>query len=436
MMYEENQLYDLILNSFHEDSYTGDQVELVAKILSKYLYLHQMIDVNILMEKSFLKSKKLNSKIIHAADSYYSVFRGTNRIINVHSIGCTEPVNAKKFDLIGSYGNYKLYYLQTYIHNEVFDPFSFNAYLALGDNTIEFNGNGKLYYDIEDPDISEDIEIYNKLTGEKYVLTNDIAYLYGDGYDEKADIGITTMQNYSIRLWCPTKFLQSNTYVVKYLKSPDKSVDPLDLSAMKSIPGFVKLPTTGISEISSVAYKNDNPELIYLYAATYAKFKDVLRSNVSIKTSVQEYFPEIKGFDLDISSTDIIVYYTTSYEHPCDPVNPVRVSNFNKKMKAYFINQAISFVAADVEILDGLTISIKYNQILDFATCEKVIKDCQYNIGQDFSPYQLIADLMSHPDLTRNIKRVDIPMELMNIVAVPINKRIYFTNLAVSYEAL
>jgi hypothetical protein len=220
------------------------------------------------------------------------------------------------------------------------------------------------------------------------------------------------------------------------LKSPDKSVDPLDLSAMKSIPGFVKLPTTGISEISSVAYKNDNPELIYLYAATYAKFKDVLRSNVSIKTSVQEYFPEIKGFDLDISNTDIVVYYTTGYEYPCDPVDPERVANFNKKMKAYFINQIISFVAAGVEILDGLTISIKYNQILDFDTCEIVIKDCQYNIGQDFSPYQLIADLMSHPDLTGNIKRVDIPVELMNIVTVPINKRIYFTNLEISYEAL
>jgi len=388
------------------------------------------------MEGSFSRSKLLNSRIQHAADNYYSVNRGENRIISINEIGCTDIVNVKKFDLISTYGNYKLCYSQDYSHTQLFELFGFNAYLALDIISMSLTGNGKLYLDIPDTNISEDIQIIRELDGYEYKISNLLSDLYSSDPTIRTDICVMTMPNYSVRLWKATPFLKTETLNIKYLKSPDQAIQDLNLTDIKSIPKYVKSDSTVISEYKKRIDKLADLDLIYLYSANYVKFKDTIKSVNSLNTEVQEYFPEFLGFNITIDNGSIKVYYTMSYDYPGNSVDSAKVLAFQNKMKAYYIYQDIEFIKAEKVDLDGFTIEIKYMKELRFDICDNLLRSYQADIGKNFNPYQIIADLMSNTDLLGKIKLVTIPIEKMQIIELTDNQRIVYSNLTINYVSM
>lgn len=435
MAYTKDELLEQAKAVFSSEGISGDLPDLISKFASWYLYIHQAEDVSIGLESSFSKSRKLNSRIKSAADNFYSVSRGQNRIITLTQLGCQDVVNASKFDEISTYGDYKLYYAQNYTHELLQEYFTFNAYLALDCITKSVKGSDKLYIDIDEPDVSEDIQIIKDSDpNNELVISNRLSDLYNEDEDKRADVVVMTMPNYTVRIWSKDGFPSSETYTIKYLKSPDKSIKDLDLNDIKSIPNFIKSTDTEIVEYRARVNKLDDNDKIYLYAANNVKFNDTMKSNNNIYTMIQEAFPEFIGFDYIIEDDKIKVYYTTDYDQS-GTISQAKIDNFNNKMKAYYIKQDFEFYTAELVEIPTMEVDITYIKEIDFSLVDKLVKSYQANIGKDFNPYQLIADIIGHDDLVGKIKLVELPQLQMVVTQLNKTQRIHYTNLTINYIA-
>lgn len=432
MTYTEQELEEQLNSKYLDKGIQDDLSKLSSSILAEYLYLHQIQDINILLENSFSRSKLLNSRIQHAADNFYSVNRGSNRLISLSDLGCIEKVNVNKFDLISTYGDFKLFYAQDYTHNNLGATFTFNAYLALSSGTEVFNGDGKLYHDIDVKNISENIIIFDS-EGKELTTTKYISDLYLN--EDAVDIAIITMPDYKVRLWKKDEFLPSETYTVKYLESPDESINDIDLSNIKSLPGYIKSTYTKVSEVNATVYKTTDIDKIYLYTINSLKFKDTMKSVNSLDTMIQENFPEFKGFKTVIDKTKIDVYYVIDYDESTE-VSLNKVNTFNELARSYYITQQINFILATEYKISDYSIKISYSEELNFDVCNNIINDYQSKVGEAFNPYQLIADLMSNENLLGKIKRVFIPSDSIGIIQLNNNERVKFENLTLSYESI
>lgn len=434
MAYTKEELLEQAKAIFKSESIEGDLPDLISKFASWYLYIHQAEDLSQGLENSFSKSRKLNSRITHAADNYYSVFRGQNRIITLSELCCQDVVNTKKFDEISTYGDYKLYFSQDYSHDALSESFTFNAYLALDCKTQSIQGKDKLYLDIDDSDISEDIQIIRDSDGYEFKLSSKITDLYNEDKDQKADLCVMTMPNYTVRIWSTEIFLSSESYTIKYLKSPDKSIKDLDLNDIKSIPNFIKSGNTEIVDYRVRVNKLDDNDKIYLYAANNVKFNDTMKSNNSIRLMIEEFFPEFLGFEYIIEDDTIKVYYTTDYDQSAEIID-TKVESFNNKTKAYYIKQKFEFYKAELVEIATMEVNVTYIKEIDFSLVDTIIKSYQANIGKNFNPYQLIADLIGNDDLVGKVKLIELPQTQMVVTPLTKKQRIHYTNLSINYIA-
>jgi len=432
MTYTEQELEEQLNSKYLDHGIQDDLSKLSASILSKYLYLHQIQDISILLEQSFSRCKMLNSRIQHAADNFYSVNRGSNRLISLSELGCTERVEVKKFDLISTYGDFKLFYAQDYTHNNLGATFTFNAYFALSSGSEVFNGDGKLYHDVNSDNISEDIIVFDS-EGKELTTTKYISDLYLT--ENAKDIAIITLPNYRVRLWKKNGFLPSETYTVKYLHSPDESINEIDLKSIKSLPGYIKSASTKVNEINSTVYKLSDNDKIYLYTINSLKFKDTMKSVNSLDVMIKENFPEFKGFKTVIDRSKIDVHYVIDYSTDIE-ISPNRVNAFNELARSYYITQQINFILAEEYLIEDYKIKISYSEELNFDVCNNIVNDYQSKVGEAFNPYQLIADLMSSDELIGRIKRVVIPADSIGIVQLNSNERVKFKNLTIDYESI
>mgnify|MGYP001339346385 CR=1 FL=1 len=302
MSYTESELKTKLTSKFTDNSITGDLADLTVDFTSRFLYLYQIIMVNTLMEDSFSRCTKLNSAITHAADNFYSVPRGTNRVVSVNNIKVSNAIDVEPYDVISSYGDFKLVYNDRY-EKDVNEITSISCKLALDSKSVEVVGNGNLYIDLNITGVSDDIIIYDKdegLESGKYTTSSKIYDLTNPTSDGGyvADIAVITQPDYSIRLWCKDGFNTSKTYVIKYLTCPDSSISDLSLDDISDIPNFIKQDNTNISETSATVYPISNINKIYLYTANFIKFRDILTSISDINTEIAEYFTSFQGFNV------------------------------------------------------------------------------------------------------------------------------------------
>jgi len=443
MAYTRTDLYNKLQASYQAMDVQGELADLCSNILADYLYLHQLEDVSILLEDSFLRSKLLTSKIQHAADNFCSINRGSNRLITIDNLGCLAPTVAKKFDTIASYGQYKLVYAEDYAFMNTDQVVSIQAYLTVEPaQTLTIQGNGKYYIDLEDGDgnliqnISENITVTSLDDGGTIDESDDVYHVFKisgkltDLYEEdkstdtenvgngmKAEICAMTLPNYGVRLWKADKFQENYVYIIKFLKSPDLTKKELELpNAIRSIPGFsmnANGRTTTITVKSSQEPKEEDPDRIYLLAAVGQKFQSTMKSINSIDEIITVTCPLIKGFYTDIDGQTINVYYTSDGALP-----ETYQESLQNALKSYNINQTVYLTEATPKDykLDGtssssasqLNIDIHYTDLLDLTLCSEIVNAPRYVVGQTWNPYQMIADIMANPSLLGKVSLVEI----------------------------
>lgn len=329
-MYSKEYLNKQILAAFNADDVSGDLATLVADVLSEYAYLHQLIDINILMENSFLRSTKLNSRIQQAADRFYSVPRGYNRIVKISDLDVYKTGGTiYPFQLItqNAGGKYKLYAAQAWDETE---PGSLTAtgYLALDCQSVELQGNNKLYMDIERDNsgvkipcqnISEDMIIYQTwadsnsapadaspmdINGEtiyykQVELVASLSELFEDANPLQERFCAITMPNYGVRLFSKTIIPQTQNYLVYYLTCPDSTVEEKDpASAIKNISNCKITKDTTFEILRPTNYRLEDLDAIYLYASNNLKMGGVLKSINSLEEIIPEIFPEFQSYKM------------------------------------------------------------------------------------------------------------------------------------------
>lgn len=337
-MYDKEYLKRQVLAAFTADEVGGDLANLIADVLAEYAYLHQIIDVNILMENSFLRSKKLNSRIQQAADRFYSVYRGRNRLIKISNLNViTAAPSIQPFGLISQNagGKYKLYAADTWN----FTPGSsitVTGYLATDMQEVELTGQGKLYLDvasinasgveINNSNISEDFVVYHiynspdqlgqiQQEAEDYTITENgesILYkkvkvysslpdFFSQSGTESDALCAITMPNYGVRLFSKTSIPNTEKYLVKYLVCPDPAVEEKDpASSIKNISHCKISNNTTFETLRATEYRLEDPDAIYLYTSNNLKMSGVMKSINSLETIIPECFPEFKSYKMII----------------------------------------------------------------------------------------------------------------------------------------
>lgn len=336
-MYSKKYLKQQVKAAFNSDNVSGDLVNLVADVLSEYAYLHQLIDINILMENSFLRSTKLNSRIQQAADRFYSVPRGYNRIVKISDLMVyKQGETIYPFQLVtqNAGGKYKLYAEQPW--NEQQGNLTATGYLALDCQTVELQGSGKLYMDVEQDNngvkipcenISEDIVVYQTWTDQSlataFDFTTDNAgnityYRQVELVSSLADLFNTneiipveeeqpprerfcaiTMPNYGVRLYSKTAIKQTQNYIVSYLTCPDPKVEEKEpASAIKNISNCKITNNTEFEIIRKTSYRLEDLDAIYLYASNNLRMSGILKSINAIEELIPEVFPEFQSYKM------------------------------------------------------------------------------------------------------------------------------------------
>lgn len=452
----EAELKQKLLAPYIDNNISGDLVNMLASFSARFLYLEQFSTAGIVLEGSFSRSVRLNSRITHAADNFYSVPRGKNRLVQLRNVYVLESISANKFDIISTYGDYKLVYAKDYSLVASNNAITIDCYLSLDSMTEEIQGNDLLFMDLAGKNISEDIIIYDKdYPLEKFNVIRDISKLPEE--DDPSTVVAITQPDYSVRLWRNVPFETNKTYVIKYLRCPDPNIEPLDLAQIVSIPKIRYSPSvsSGASQIVEVSAAT-NPvtrlDEIYLYTQSKVKYGDNLKSLDQFITDVKQYFPEFTGFNVMSQITEgtntLYVYYVTnpdeieqdtSYMDPeeGEPANTspnyMRVQAFRDMEKTYFITSNIKFVAAEVynpfndeEASDSasddsdenpsvlpLTVDVHIKESLRYDIVESIVRGYQSKVGKPWNPFQLISDLMSDETVGPFIKYVEMNNEVM-----------------------
>ena len=128
----ESEMKEKLKTAFTDNSISGDLVDMMSTFAARFLYLEQYITAGIVMEGSFSRCVKLNSRITHAADNFYSVQRGNCRKVQLQGVTVLESISATKYDVINTYGDYKLVYASDYALAASNTPTTIDCLVTLG----------------------------------------------------------------------------------------------------------------------------------------------------------------------------------------------------------------------------------------------------------------------------------------------------------------
>lgn len=149
-------------NLAQSNGYNGTSIDALCLLLARSIYENKIWNTNMALESSFNRSNLLNSRINHAFDCGYSVFRGENQIITFKNLITVNNINVKKLDLLMNLGKYKLVYAEDYniqsntrnVEIKCFLTKEIKSFITTIDNNNAFTCN------ITDNNISESCSLY------------------------------------------------------------------------------------------------------------------------------------------------------------------------------------------------------------------------------------------------------------------------------------
>lgn len=229
----------------------GVAVDSLCSLLAYSVYKNQMLQARLNLESSFSTSTSLNSRIHHASDLLYSVFRGKCPYIEILNMVSLETKSVKYLDQAFQYNGFYFYYKQDYDFTKN-NAVSNLKYICSSKQLQECEVQSELlnanffFVDFTDENISEDFIIEGTTDDVTSLVnfTSDVNQFYkkevsddGTSTNYIYDYLAITIPGYGVRMIRRSDTVDWNaqSYKIKYL--PYSETLP-DVSSLKSIPGM------------------------------------------------------------------------------------------------------------------------------------------------------------------------------------------------------
>lgn len=309
-------------------NYTGPTVDALIYLMANGIQKNNLNSTVAVLEASNTRCRLLNSAIQHAKDLGYSVNRGRNQHIVIHNLQVIESKTVKKFDQAAKIGNYYLFFASNQIlkSNELIDidfivgkaPIQETLTVENQLNLLRLNTTAtNLSSEIEIQDEfgetlnhSEDRhEIFTDLNKQLWVATSTDYSIEIYNYSHNADRVDLANESQETKLDNWVYFNPGSFYTIK---SVAYTPDTVDLSAIKSIPGF-KMPPNPLENIKSwePIEKEDDILQIYLNSQEISDSSFVLRASKDLENGIPA---SVK--DTPIKYTNSSFYYFAGLEYP------------------------------------------------------------------------------------------------------------------------
>lgn len=284
-------------------NYTGPTVDALIYLMANGIQKNSLNSTVAVLEASNTRCKLLNSAIQHAKDMGYSVNRGRNQHIVIHNLLAIENKEVKKFDQAGKIGNYYLFFASSLIlkSNELIDvdfivgksPIQETLSVTSQMNLLRLSSvmtNYSSEVEVQDElgntlNYSADRhEVFTDKNKQLWVATSTDygieIYNYSHSADE-ADLANTSQES-KLTNW--VYFNPGSTYTIK---SVAYTPDTIDISAIKSIPGF-KMPPNPLDNIKSwePIEKEEDILQIYLNSQEISDSSFVLRASKDLENGI------------------------------------------------------------------------------------------------------------------------------------------------------
>jgi hypothetical protein len=395
---------------------TGDSVELIIKLLAYNQYESNVSTRISLLEALPSRAVNINSKIQHAVDEMYSIYRGKNSKLNV-TIKVTGNLNLEQYEEVYSdtnntlyyshvttsdgeviYGDYTFTYGQTYILNLI------KAEEVISEEVSVDSSNVYLLESLSD-NISEDLTLTPNINTSISLSTTKS---FGEHIDNSLLSTNTdplymdlTTANYGVRFYSPlsTGFNSSINYILTYIPYFQEDVIEDFLNKMV-IDGaeidydlFSVERYTEIESEENFLYNLNKNTLVQSRIRTNSDILDEFKSLFSHKildSSLGEY---------DTQNDILKINYIPKNSN--SPVGTSSVYEITDIEKEDYISKALYYVTKNVEVTPlydhtssqilNIQLSMIVTQRVDTDLISSYLSGIEYSLGKTFSPNQFLG---------------------------------------------
>lgn len=310
-------------------NYTGPTVDALIYLLANGIQKNNLNSTVAVLEASGTRCKLLNSAIQHAKDLGYSVNRGTNQHIVINNLQVIESRSVKKFDQAAKIGNYYLYFAKDYtLKSDNLEPIDFIVGKTPIEETVSVvNQSNLLRLSTTSTNFSSEVEIQDE-SGQSVVFSENRHDVFTN---KDAKLWVATSTDYGIELYnyshdADSEDLATETSEEKIsrwvyfnpgssytIKSVAYTPDMIELSAIKSIPGF-KLPPNPLSEMRSWPSVDRETDVlqIYLNSQEVADSSFVLRASKDLENGIPA---SVASTPVEYSNSEFYYYGGSDYPY-------------------------------------------------------------------------------------------------------------------------
>ena len=194
----------------------GDHVTILTNMIAYALYTNELNLLRYTKEQSLTNSNFLSSKIQHAMDRMYSVYRGKNPVVEV-KFYATKAKNYEIGDTVYESGDYYLYAAEDKeIIEDLNNLTTLKVMVAGGRKKVEeFSGETGFYIELGQTGLSEDIRVRRvDALASTYYDTTRVFKNHIDRKDSNILFTLTT-QDYGVRIYKRDQFKSAEKYEVE-----------------------------------------------------------------------------------------------------------------------------------------------------------------------------------------------------------------------------
>lgn len=398
---------------------TGDSVEFLIKLMS-YTYFESLTSTRVaLLEALPSRAVHLNSKIEHAMDQMYSIYRGENASLDV-KVRVTGNVSLTRFQQVYSDRRNNFYYSHVTLPSGevVYGDYRFShgieytLHLIKADEVVteslSVDSTNPFLLESLSNNISETYIIKESLEGS---ISIDTTKDFGDHLDSSIDseddllVFDLTTTNYGVRFYSPEVggFNSSTQYEFKYIPYLQEDIDESNL---------IKLTILGFEvDHSTIITKSYTPQesvsnfLYNLKKETITQSR--VRTNDDVVDEFKSKFPtkikdaKIGGYDLQ---NDILTinYIPQGSDSPLGTPSIFEITNLEKQRYIdsllYYVTQNINFVPMydhTNAVKYSIEINMFVNQDIDISSVSQQIQNLEYKLGGTINVDELIGSVIN-----------------------------------------
>ena len=302
-------------------------IDSLLNLLSYSIYVDEVSRLSLLTQVSLPLSTSINSKIFHASNYLYSVYRGElPKIVFPNTVCRYNNKTIKKLDLDTLYNGYYFYYNSDYeitSASEAVDVSLIISKYKLQEVTVQ-TSDSEVYIDLLDcSDMSEDIWLFDS-NGDELTFTED-PYKFFSTTDY--DYLVTTIKNYGIRILrnigledtsidndeeSRTTPWSTNSITVKYFKY-SSTIPGTEILNNITLSNFSKSTNTDDSyRYTNLKSRDENLTLLTNDIIRYQSSRDIICTRNHLKSFINDLISRNiydKSSNPDGTTTNSTFYY-------------------------------------------------------------------------------------------------------------------------------